>query len=409
MRVGDRIGLSVFLGGVDVTSGVDRVHTRFGFDQRVAECDLDLALTPTFSDWGTLVVQAGLTSIASDTSGPGVTRFNGLAVNNGVGSFFPYTVHIAGRGWLVIADRLRVPNDLWGNFDMLVDPLAIAQKYDPPGIDMTNNGAGQTDVQMINSVLATAGLTGRVGTIGGKNYLLGTMVKAFEQFVWRRGQSALEYIEYLDGMFFFRTYETPSGTINRQQVSQLVPPFYTLQYTLNENVDILDGATIQRDIEHIRNRVEVQGWDDGSGQNVFIGYTSASPLPPGIAYETENIASALIERTNYADPGDGLSCEEVANWWLTELQNPMLQATVSTWRDDPFKPGDIVYLNCPHLLGVNQAMTLTHVECEVTPTTFTQILTLRAQDYAVFRGGVPGNSVTLGAPVLSMALPGQLS
>ncbi len=279
---------------------------------------------------------------------------------------------------------------------------------------MTLNGAGQRDSDQILAVLDACGLTPHVADptdIGGLAYLLGTQVKAFEQFCWRRGQSGLQYIESLDAMHGFRTFETSDGWIKRRLTSNLVPFFSTVQYTLNENQDILEGATIQRDIETIFNRVVVTGWDDGTGDNVFVRYGAVDVLPPGISIVTESFQSALIEHkfngeVYVAGPGvppalvgtliPGFSCEEASTYWLAQYQYPMLEAVIPTWRDEPFQPGDIVYLNCPHLLGVNQAMTVKHVECEVTPTAFTQTLTLRAQDYAVFRGP-PTLPLSLGA------------
>jgi hypothetical protein len=403
VRVGDRIGLSVMLGGVDVTAGVEGFHTRYGFDQRIAEVDVDFALTPTFVDWGTLEIKAGLTSIASDTFGPTTTRFNGLARNNGV-TFWPYTPRLKGHGWLVLADATRVTDDLWAKYLSPTDnpdPLATPATWDPPGIDMTNDGNGQRDYDQVTSILHSCGLDTRTAGIGGFSYLLGTQTKAFEQFVWRRGQSGLEYIESLDAMAWFRTVETPDGFIWRRRATNLVPLFATVQYTLNENQDILEGATITRDIANIFNRVVVTGYDDGSGDNVWVAIGAAELLPPGILLMTETFQSPLIEHPikgerYVAGPGvppalvgtlvPGMSCQEVAEYWAGELSSPMLEAVVSTWRDEPFAPGDIVYLNCPHLLGVNQAMTLKHVECIVTPNSFTQVLTLRAQDYAGVRG-----------------------
>jgi len=413
VRVGDRIGLTVTLAGSDVTVGVERFHARYGYDQRIPEVDVDFATTPTFVDWGTLVIQAGLTSLASDTSGPSTTRFNGLAVNNGV-NFWPYTPHLAGRGWLVQADKTLVTDDLWARYLSPADnpdPLVTPASWDPPGIDMTLDGAGQTDSDQILAVLDSCGLSGNVGSILGLPYLLGTQVQAFEQFVWRRGQSGLQYIESLDAMHGYRTYETTGGTINRKLTSNLVPLFATVQYTLNENQDVLEGATLSRDIDNIFNRVVVTGWDDGSGDNVWVQLGGVDILPPGETIMTENFQSSFIEHLELGEvyiagphvpPAlvgtlvPGFSCQEAAEYWLGQFQYPMLEAVVPTWRDDPFQPGDIVYLNCPHLLGVNQAMTCKHIEIEVTPTTFTQTLTLRAQDYAVFRGP-PVLPLSLGA------------
>lgn len=407
-RFGDRIGMTVTIGGTDQSAKVERVRCRFGWDQRVCECDGDFPLSlPYPSGYETLLVQAGLTADSilhpvSDTFGPSTTRFNGLVINTAV-QHWPYTMKPQGRGWLTLADRLTVPDDAWANYlnpFVNPNPLATPSKYDPPGIDMTNNGAGQTDSAQVLYVLNAAGLTPRIQTypsdIGGLPYLLGTQVKAFEQFVWRRGQSGLQYIESLDAMYGFRTFENPSGYIVRQLTSTLVPQFSTVQYTLNENTDIIEGASITRDIENVRNRIEVQGWDPGDGSNVWAAFGSASPLPPGITLVSETFSSSLVEKFQQTDAGDGLACDTAANYWRQQLQYPMLEAVVPTWRDDPFKPGDVVYLNAPHLLGVNQAMRLKHLEIEVTPTTFTQYLTLRAQDYAVYRGP-PVLPFTMGA------------
>lgn len=413
MRTGDRIGGSVILNDVDVSAKVESFRARFGWDMRVSEVDVVFALTPDFADYGSLVIRAGLTSKDGDTFGPGTQRFNGLAVGQSV-QHWPYAPGIAGRGWLHLAEQLVVPNDYWGD-GLLVPPSvrdALPAQYLPPGVDMSNGALGATDWAQVVSILSYAGITTRIedypADIGGFAALLGTQVRSLEQFVWTRGQSGLSYIESLDEIMGYRTFDTPYGWIRRESVSNLVPTFSSVAYTLNENTDILAGGSITRDYGMVRNRVNVAGWDPGGGGNVYSAIGAALPLPPGQATVTEYRSSPLIEKTLAADVGEGLSCEQVANFWLAELQYPMFEiSNLPTWRDDPFKPGDVIYINCPHLLGVNQAMTLKHVEVEVTASTFTQYLTLRAQDYAIYRGptglplgGTPGGPTDpSGAPL----------
>ena len=400
--------MTVTFGGSDITSSVNRVITRHGADMRIAECDVDAPLSLSYpSGYETLHVVAGLTNYGGGVStfGPSTVRFDGVVINTGV-DHWPYTMKPQGRGWLALADVLRVPDDAWENYANPFsnpDPLLTPSKYDPPGIDMTLDGLGQTDSDQINYVLTQAGLTSHytLTDIGGLSALLGTQVKAFEQFVWRRGQSGLEYIESLDGMFGFRTTERSDGSIFRRLTSSFAPfTDHSLDddYTLNENRDILEGARIVRDITNVRSRVIVTGWDDGSGSNVWAGVIGASPLPPGVALVSEAFSSPMIEKQQASDPGDGFSCAEAVNYWLGELQYPMLEAVVSTPKDTPYEPFDLIYLNAPHLLGVNQSMWVKHIEREVTENSFTQTLTLRAQDFATFRG----------PPVLPFALATHL-
>ena len=82
----------------------------------------------------------------------------------------------------------------------------------------------------------------------------------------------------------------------------------------------------------------------------------------------------------------------------------MMEATVPTWRDDPFSPGQVLYLNAPSL-EVNQTMWLKSVEIRVTDTSFTQTLTLfdRAQR------DLSGNLVLGAAPVMPLSLNASLT
>ncbi len=398
----DKVLLEVLCNGTHIESVVESVQVKLGYDLRVNEATVNFANVPDeWNPWDTLVINTGLQSTGSDTTGL-FKRFDGYALDPAT-SNWPYSPKLIGRGGLILADKLLATTDAYG--DALLSPVTPQSWWDlasstgwVDGIDLTNgSSAGQTDIQMITHILTLCGLAGRINFIGGQDTVyLGTV--AWDQFVWRRDQSGLSTIEMIDKMFKYRTYENLAGQILRAATSSFAPFEYTI-YTLNEGADIFAGSSITRDVQNIKNMVTVQGYDDGSGPFVYVAAGGVSILPPGVAYQTETLNSPLIEKTQRSDSGGGISCEEVAQWMLNDLKYPMIEATIVTWRDEPFQPGMVIYVNAPHLLGINQSVWIKSVTIDVAPGSFTQTLVVRAQDYIHTSPGVI--PVTIGSPSFS--------
>lgn len=315
---------------------------------------------------------------------------------------------IHGRGPLILAERLVCTDDLENqhNTNPLVNPSDY--KYDAPGIDLSANPntlADWKDSDMVAYLLGQCGLTGRIDPINGilgVGRTLGTI--APDSFTWRRGSSALSFIEDLDKIGMnYRTYERLNGVIARTQTSPRAP-FLNNRITFTEGADIFEDGTLNRSAIDEKNRVIVTGVDLGGGAESYVLVGTISNLPPGVLYETDTTNSPMIELSEQADVigGAGISCQDVANYRQQEVSSEIVEITFSTWRDDALSPGDTIYANFPHLAGINQAMWCTGVQIIVeagTSPSFTQKITAR--------------SVALrnrqGAPLLPFSLPFSLS
>jgi len=414
----DSILLQVTAGALDLSPQCLDVTIRLGYDLRVSECEITLtSLATTVAYWDALVIHAGTHSTGGDTASDiagqanGIKRFDGYVTDINFDDW-PNSVKLKGNGPLVLAQRMVVQADSEALHASLTvaEALAIPSKYDAPGIDMSANpdtNAPWTDADMVTWVLGQCGLAGRIDAkgIGGTGHILGSL--AFDQFVWRRGQSALSFIEDLEKVCLgFRTFEVLGGTIARANTSPRAP-FELTVYTFLEGTDVgFDAAqaTLGWSALEIRNRAVVQGYDAGGGPEVAVVIGAVSTLPPGILYDSIELSSPMIENSFTADGGTGLACDEVANWLLAERAYPILEGPVPTWRDDPFSPGQVIYLNAP-ALAVNQSMWLKAVEIRVTSDSFTQTLTLkdRAQrDRA-------GNLTISSSPALPLTAPASMT
>jgi hypothetical protein len=89
----------------------------------------------------------------------------------------------------------------------------------------------------------------------------------------------------------------------------------------------------------------VNGWPGPDGKDE-ITYTAQGSNPYLLTqaaaqwYMTQNISSAMIEHELSADTdaNHGLSCEEVANWQLDELNCWAEKVVLTTPRDDVIAP-----------------------------------------------------------------------
>ncbi len=341
----DAVTFAVTAGGVDISEYVvPPLEVRLGFDQRVPEATINLkSLPPGLDRWQSLVVQMGL--VGTGCTGL-ATRLSGY-VFDWSRDLWPYTFKLVGRGQLALADRVRVPED-----DEAEGTLPIVPEFEAPGIDLSCDpatGNDWTDADMIVYVLGQCGVTVDAANIGGTGRKLGTI--AFEQFTWRRGQSGLEFCEDLDRICLgYRTVELLDGTVVRRLVSPRTP-FVDTRIDVSEGTHLLVGSSLAENGQAARNRIVVQGFDDGAGAVVAVATGPHPNPPPGVTYESELVSSPLIEVELAADVVDncGLSCEEVANWKRDEYGYVMVEGEIQTWQDNLFQPGNTIYLTAPHL------------------------------------------------------------
>jgi hypothetical protein len=387
---------------VDLTPYVKECSVRYDLSHRVSEATLSLtSWPPGVQYWDYITVWAGLAPrVPSGPDDPathgGLERFAGYVWDPSFDLWTPRATMLA-RGPLILADRMRVPTD--EELDAVSSP-PLTVDYSAPGIDMSRNpdtSAAWRGQDMITWALTKSGLAAKIGPIGGTDHILGSA--AFDQFVWRRQESALQFVEKLDAISMgYRTYDAmpctcadPVKNVLRTRIDML-PDVENVVCTFWEGRDLFAGSSLQRAPSLIRNCVRVEGWNPGTGPMVYVA-TGAHPVPPadwpvGVTYlDTETISSGLIELDLPPDPqtyDQGISAKEIADWTLAQRLHDWWTMTAVTWRDDPITAGNSIYVNAPHLggdLACNQAWWVQAVEVTVGPGSFRQRLNLRAPKY----------------------------
>lgn len=385
----DKVLYTVTVDSVDVTSKVVLpLRASYGFDLRIAEASLRFRELPTgLTNWSTVQISMG--RVGTGTTG-NVQRFDGYCFDT-TWELWPHTMQVPCKGPLIIADVARVPEDEYA--DQIPYGLPAVAEYLAPGIDLSVNpdtGANWRDSDMVTWVLTKCGLASKIVFIGGIGKYLGTI--AFDQFIWRRGQSGLGYIEELDKIALgFRTYDTIAG-IRRTQTSPRTP-FLDDRIDTNEATHLLEGTVNTAQLAETANRIVVTGMDYGGYPMVAVETAGHVSPPPGLAYITYPFSSPMIELDEPDNVDNlGLSCREVAQWLIEEKNRRFYDVQIVTWQDNLFVPGNTVYVNAPHLAGpsigtwsgsgILQSMWIRRVDTEIAENgAFTQRLHVRAADY----------------------------
>ncbi len=385
----DKVVYSVSIDGVDVSDKVALpIRCSYGYDLRIAEATLHFHELPSgLTNWSTVSISMG--RVGTGTTGL-TQRFAGYCYDT-TWELWPLTMTVPCKGHLVLADVVRVPEDE----EAEADGLPLVAEYLAPGLDLSadpSSGAAWTDADMVTYVLGECGLAAKIvaGGIGGTGKYLGQL--AFDQFVWKRGQSGLQYIEALDQFCLgYRTYDTIAG-IRRTQVSPRTP-FLDNRIDVNEAGHLLEGSSTTVQLAATANRIVVEGMNYGGYSLVAVETAAHVSAPPGITYVTHAFKSPMIELDEPDDVDNiGLSCREVAQWLLTEKNSKYFESNLVTWQDDLFVPGDTVYQNSPHMggpnaessfgEGVQQSLWIRRADCEIgADGAFTQRLNLRAVAY----------------------------
>ena len=268
-------------------------------------------------------------------------------------------------GYLVEFDYTLFPRSI----DLLCrGPLVKAEFYEctsSGGLDLARfTGTaylGDTDENMVRNVLQAVGLSTPGATVPGDPHFQvqigeadGTHPTTYPgtgtgktlgvtngaQFVWAEGQTALSYIEGIDAISCvggvapvgYRTFEQAAGTIIRAAVSAFAGtrspyPVFT------EGVDI-ESATGQVTILDAKNRANVTGYNPGGVGAAPVNYSLQQSNPLLSGYVTAQVSSQLIEKARIADPGTGISCEDVAAYTLNQQNRQLYKYTLTTPRDD---------------------------------------------------------------------------
>lgn len=322
--------LTVTHNGTPLTN-VLSASASLGLGSRVASAQVEVSSLPAgIVPWDTIAITMG------GTAGTAATRFTGYFVSADK-VLWPKRVVLNCRGRLARAEALEAETN----------------------VDMSSGGAGHLDQVMVATVLYICGLAGafvpsgetEMDGIGGTGKTLGKYAKA-RGFQWDEGESGLSFIDRLDQVCLgYRTYDTFDGTIKRTQITTV--PAASAVATFTEHVDIA-AASETTTILEARNKIIVTGFPGYEG-NAAISYTAIGANPflvssSGQWYLTHKTSAQMIEQQN-AGAGDGLSCEEVANWLLGEKNSYRESVSLTTPRDDVIEPGDTIAVTSPTRLG----------------------------------------------------------
>lgn len=323
--------------------------TRHGFDMRVAEATVVTACKPSgIQPWDEVVITMGGTQSSASA------RFTGYYAAY-ESQLYPKQTTLNCFGKLARARELESEV----NVDMSSYAAYLA------GLD---DGYGHADEVMVSTILYICKSSGSwvpldenvLDGIEGTGTVLGLIAKADGQgvFEWREGESGLSFIERLDEISLgYRTYDSIDEGIVRKQISSV--PSGVSSYTFTEGVDIF-RASENTTVLDARNRIVVNGYEkttlSGSTETKDPISASAVGANPFLLeqdgsqwYLTQKVSSPMIEY----ETGAGISCQSVADWKLTELNNFLEKVSLTTPRDDLVSPGDIITVISPCRLGIS--------------------------------------------------------
>lgn len=289
-------------------------------------------------------------SVTAGTSNV-VERFTGK-VRRFRPSAFPRSIEMLAMGTLAYAAEWAPHEEIW--FDEAF----------PTGA--TDQTIVQWALDHVPGVVYTA------GNIGGTGITLG--LAAPEAFNWSAGTSAWSYIQQLDRATLFRTYQAHDGTIYRVQMighPSSNPPDFTLAPE-----DVLADSSASRNTEQTRNAARVVGHDYGDGAGPVLGLALGANDFQGDATDPslrhpDDFSSDLIEDGNDEDGAPagwgGLNAQLIAEAILNDVNKEFVEATVRTWRDDLYGPGQTCLLDTLDRLAIGEPMWVQDYAWEVGP------------------------------------------
>lgn len=236
--------------------------------------------------------------------------------------------------------------------------LSRARRGNPSGADtdLSLGGAGQTDVEMIISILTAMGITsydlsgvgpdeGGGGPAATQGRILGNIAQ--KEFIWRASESALGFLNRLDAMALgFRLYDY-LGQVKRRRVGTI--PRATPVWTYTEGVDI-ERLSNTESLLDLFNRVVVVGATPaGAAGPVRAVRSQANAAVDTLSgYATlPLIPNPMIEKAEWDGSGVGIAAGEVAAWQLAEHNLQRLVQSFTTPLDRPHWPGMTVRVTAP--------------------------------------------------------------
>lgn len=280
----------------------------------------------------------------------GTPRWSGVLLQWDL-SLYPRTITMQCKGRLEFANRFKL------------DIEAVRKEDKGLLLEDFLGGAAATDENIVNAVLAYIGLSTNGGSIQGTGRNYGTI--ANQEFVWAVNETALGYIQKIDGISAgYRTFESAGGTIFRSLITSR--PTAPAEMTFTEGVDIRE-ASGSRSVQGAYNGVRIGGYSVGDFKDPrvwleIVGNPFMDASNPRI-YSYDN---SMIERRAESSPGEGMSCQRMAEFWLGELNREIVNVQMTTPRSDVIGPGQIHLVQGPggqaYRIGVGEKLWVQKVE-----------------------------------------------
>lgn len=235
-------------------------------------------------------------------------------------------------------------------------PMEAVQKYrnsNKKGLTLLDlTGGPATDEAIARAVLDRVGVSYSSGNIGGTGITRGGI--AAIAYTWKFNESALEYLQRLSkaslGYAVFETVGDNVGNIYRAQLSAV--PAGDSSVTFTEGLDIFEGAHMQHSDFEQYTAWGVTGFDYGDGLGP-VGFSDPDPIPAGVI--PYGYSSEMIEKALTADPGNGISAQQVLAYVRSESNHKSVKLSgLVTPRDDLIGPGEVHTVNSDMLGGGRQ-------------------------------------------------------
>lgn len=346
------------------------VSTSHGYSQAIAEAHVRVPHIDAIVPWDVIEIRVGLGADADEAEANAATRFKGLYVQT-TRDLYPTALDLVCKGYLVKGQIYRLSSHA--------------------GLDLTGSAGdhhGETDQGYIYVLFKLCGLTPDVaidtsgdivvaasgdypaldlkgtGILMGGNQPTDQGYGAHGAFLMRYGETSFDWIQRIDAISLgYRTFDSIDGKIARYLISAI--PSGAPDFEFIEGVDI-ERATLSDTFLDAKDYVAVAGYADGvsesdsahvhhqhyeaRGFNPYFYYGESGTF--GVVPVALSITSPMLERSVASDPGQGITCQQVAEWLLAENNVRRLSVPLITPRGDAIKPGDTIRIHSPYMLGL---------------------------------------------------------
>jgi hypothetical protein len=327
--------INVVVGGSSIDNVISATSS-LGYDMNYGSAQIEVAGPPAPATYYDTV------DIYVTVDGNTQHWFSGLLVQVEF-NLFPRKTTMQCRGRMFMLEQFKMQGE--------INPADGAVFLD----DIT--GGPASDQTIVSQVIDTVGLSLNGGTIGGTGTIMGTV--APEEFGWKSGESALSYIQRIDSISLgYRTFESTGGSIFRSQISSV--PSGGTDYDFTEGLDIVEGKNT-RSVTEAFNAVRVGGYAVGDYADPRVWYAEGSEAVV-TGTQVYSFNSPMIERRAESSPGQGISTEAVANYWLGEVNREIIKLSMTTPRNDDIGPGQIHQINNGTRLGISERLWVQRVD-----------------------------------------------